>query len=71
MFAGILITLIIALIVYILWRRKRNRKKKLLTSSTTTTPVITPPLYNVSISRHNSLISYNSTMINHIYEELP
>jgi hypothetical protein len=72
---GILFVFVTGLIVFILWKRRRNKKKRSFTLSWSTTsikPVVTPPLYNVSISPQNSLPLADPTITSHshIYEEL-
>jgi hypothetical protein len=71
---GILFFLIIGLVIFIIWKIRKNRKKKLSAQSTSTSSnryVITPPLYNISISRENSIPLTDPPVTDHIYEELP
>ncbi len=71
---SILCTVIVGLIIFFIWKRRVKRKSFTFstTASATTTipssePVVAPALYDLSLSRQDSL----PTVSYHLYDELP
>lgn len=66
---GVLLIIAIALAIFCFVRRrqKRKRKKILMTFSSPGKPYVLPALYNVPLSRQNSITSGKTY---HIYEDL-
>ena len=71
---GVLFFIILGIVLFIIWRIRRYRQKKLAAQSTSLSSrrhTITPALYNIAISRENSIPLSDRPGTDHIYEDLP